>query len=322
MANIQEIADLAGVSIATVSRVINKHPYVRESTRQKVLRIMEELDYVPNANAISLKKGETHLIGIIATSFSSIIVTFVQAFIVFAERHGFNISLFITNEDPEKELVALEMLKRKQLDAILCLIRSNSWDIIESYAQYGPIVTWQRVLNEKLPSVFMEQYQIYFNGLEYLYSKGYRKILSVYPMTEGLNTRERIRAHRDFVQKHQLNANQFPHIEEKLSVPDGEELADWWISQKDRPDAIFCANDEVAAGLAKALRTSGFSIPGDLGIMGFNNSVPAQLLDLTTINYPVGLQAENAFIIICNKLNQTENALNSLEFTLVERKST
>lgn len=84
---------------------------------------------------------------------------------------------------------------------------------------------------------------------------------------------------------------------------------------------ILC-NDEVAAGLAKALRTSGFSIPGDLGIMGFNNSVPAQLLDLTTINYPVDLQAENAFIIIRNKLKQTENALNSLEFTLVERKST
>lgn len=322
VANIQEIARLAGVSTATVSRVINKHGYVSDLTRQKVLEIIEELDYVPNANAISLKKGKTRQIGIMTVSFSPIIINFVRAFTLFAEKNGFIVTLFITNGEPEKELIALEMLKRKQLDAIVCLIRSNEWDVIESYARYGPIVIWQRLQNENLPSVFMDQFHAYSTGLEYLHSKGYRKILSIYPMSKGLNTKERIRAHTEFVKKHNLMAYPFPHFEDKTLVRDGEELAKWWVSQEDRPDAIFCANDEVAAGLMTSLRRLGFSIPGDLGIMGFDNTEVAHLLDLTTIDYPIDQQAENAFLILQNKLNNTKNRLNTLTYKLVERSST
>lgn len=132
MANISEIARLAGVSTATISRVINRHPYVSESTRKKVIEIMEQLDYVPNGNAISLKKGATCLIGIVAVAFNPLLIRFIQAFTQSAEKHGFNITLFITNGQVEKELVALEMLKRKQLDAIVCVLRSNEWKVIRS----------------------------------------------------------------------------------------------------------------------------------------------------------------------------------------------
>ncbi|KGP77717.1 MULTISPECIES: LacI family DNA-binding transcriptional regulator [Paenibacillus] len=322
MANIQEIARLAGVSTATVSRVINNKKYVNDTTRSKILEIMKQLDYVPNANAISLKKGETHLIGIIAVGFSPIIVNFVRAFTLIAEKNGFNISLFITNGDPEKERIALEMLRRKQLDGLVCLIRSNEWSVIESYVQYGPIVTWQRLDHEKVPSVFMDQYQVYCDGLEYLYRKGYRKILCVYPMSKGLNTKERHRAHTEFLERYHLAESSFPCFEDKMSVHDGEEIAEWWIKQRDRPDAIFCSNDDVAAGLITVLRRSGFSIPGDLGVMGFDNSMLSHLLDITTIHYPIDQQAENAFVILHNQLTQAKNDLHSLSYRIIERAST
>ncbi len=322
VANIHDIARLAGVSTATVSRVINNRGYVSDLTKQRVLGIIQELDYVPNANAISLKKGKTRQIGIITVSFSPIIINFVRAFTLIAEKNGFNITLFITNEDAEKELVALEMLKRKQLDAIVCMIRSNDWNVIESYARYGPIVTWQRLQNENLPSVFMDQFHAYWTGLEHLHSKGYRKILNIYPMSKGLNTKERIRAHTEFIKKHNIMSYPFPHFEDKTVVRDGEEIAEWWVLQENRPDAIFCANDEVAAGLVTALRRLGFSIPGDLGIMGFDNTEVAHLLDLTTIDYPVVQQAENAFLILQNGWNNTSNKLNPLSYKLVERRST
>lgn len=322
MPNIQDIARLAGVSTATVSRVINKRGYVSALTRQKVLDIIKKLDYVPNANAISLKRGETRQIGIITTLFSPIIVQFVRAFSLIAEKNKFNITLFITNGDPAKEILALEMLRGKQLDGIACLIRSNTWEVIESYARYGPIVTWQRLQNEYLPSVFMDQFHAYQVGLEHLYAKGYRKILSVYPMSQGLNTKERIRAYSEFAQRYNLITDTFPHFEDKMAVQDGEELATWWLSQKYRPDAIFCANDEVAAGLMTSLKRLGFSIPGDVGILGFDNTEVAHLLDLTTINYPIDQQAENAFFILQNKLIHTNHLLNTLTYKLVERKST
>ncbi|WP_440108772.1 LacI family DNA-binding transcriptional regulator [Paenibacillus sp. QZ-Y1] len=321
MANISEIARLAGVSTATISRVINRHPHVSESTRKKVIEIMEQLDYVPNGNAISLKKGATCLIGIVAVAFNPLFIRFIQAFTQPAEKQGFNITLFITNGQVEKELVALEMLKRKQLDAIVCVLRSNEWNVIESYTKYGPIVTWQRLENSSIPSVFMDQYEAYGIGLEHLYLKGYRKILSVYPISNGLNTKERMRAYADFIAKYKLTV-EFPNFQDKIYVRDGEELARWWIAQTNRPDAIFCANDEVAAGFITQLRRTKFSVPGDVGIIGFDNTEVAHLLDLTTIHYPVDQQAENAFTIIQNMLDTTAKELIPLKYTLIERQST
>ncbi|MET3208326.1 UNVERIFIED_CONTAM: DNA-binding LacI/PurR family transcriptional regulator [Paenibacillus sp. PvR008] len=187
MANIHEIAKLAGVSSAAVSRVINNHPYVSEPTRQRVQEVIDRLDYVPNLNAISLKTGMTKLIGIISISFNDSLNLFVRGFTMYAQEHGFNIALFITNGDKERELEALEMLRRKQLDALVCMIRVNEWSVIEHYTKYGPIVTWQRVSIEAIPSVFMDQYQGYTLALEHLYARGYRKIVNVYGNMRGLN---------------------------------------------------------------------------------------------------------------------------------------
>lgn len=108
------------------------------------------------------------------------------------------------------------MFKRKQLDAIVCMIRSNEWDVIESYTRYGPIVTWQRLQNEYLPSVFMDQFHAYWTGLEHLHSKGYRKILSIYPTSKGLNTEVRIRAHSEFIIKHKLRT--YPFLISKIKL--------------------------------------------------------------------------------------------------------
>ncbi|MEK3737937.1 LacI family DNA-binding transcriptional regulator [Paenibacillus sp. FSL F4-0122] len=321
MTNIQEIARLAGVSTTTVSRVINQHPYVSETKRQKILEIIEHLDYVPNSSAKSLKKGMTRIIGVLTGTYTTLSTSFIQAFNTIAQKHGFNVMLFITNGDPQQELVALEMLRSKQLDALVCLFRTNEWNVIESYAKYGPIVTWQRLVSDTIPSVFMDQYQGYMLGLEYLYSKGYRRIANVFS-SKGLNTPERIRAYNDFAAKYQIKSNDFPDFHYKLSIFDGEEVARWWIEQTNRPDAIACSNDNVAAGLLTELRRAGFTAPVDVGILGFDNSELAHLLDLTTIHYPANDQAENAFLIILDMLGQPAPKPRLLEFELIERKST
>ncbi|MDQ0495492.1 DNA-binding LacI/PurR family transcriptional regulator [Paenibacillus brasilensis] len=149
MANIHEIAKLAGVSSVTVSHVINNHPYISESTRQRVQEVIDRLDYVPNLNAVSLKKGMTKLIGIVSISFNDALGLFVRGFTMYAQEHGFNIALFITNGVRDRELEALELLRRKQLDALVFMIRVNEWSVIEHYTKYGPIVTWQRVNIER-----------------------------------------------------------------------------------------------------------------------------------------------------------------------------
>ncbi|UQZ33442.1 LacI family transcriptional regulator [Paenibacillus sp. PK3_47] len=321
MTNIQEIARLAGVSTTTVSRVINQHPYVNEAKRKEILKIIEQLDYVPNSNAKSLKEGMTRIIGVLTGTHTTLSTAFIQAFNTSANKHGFNVMLFMTNGDRQQELTALEMLRSKQLDALICLFRTNEWSVIESYAKYGPIVTWQRLVSHTIPSVFMDQYQGYTLGLEYLYAKGYRRIANVFS-SKGLNTPERIRAYNDFADKYRLKANRFPDFHDKLTIYDGEEVARWWIRQNDRPDAIACSNDSVAAGLLTELRRAGFSAPRDVGILGFDNTELAHLLDLTTIHSPANKQAENAFYIILDMLGQPAPEVHTLEFELIERKST
>lgn len=263
----------------------------------------------------------TRIIGVMTGIHTNLSTSFIQAFNISAQKHGFHVMMFFTNGDCQQELIALEMLRSKQLDALVCLFRTNEWKVIESYAKYGPIVTWQRLVSDSIPSVFMDQYQGYMLGLEYLFSKGYRKIANVYS-SKGLNTPERIRAYKDFVAKHHLEANEFPDFHDKLTIYDGEEIARWWMNQTIRPDAIACSNDSVAAGLLTELRRAGYSSPTDIGILGFDNTEFAHLLDLTTVHYPANKQAENALFIILEMLGQSSPKSHSLAFELIERRST
>lgn len=321
MTNIREIARLAGVSTATVSRVLNNHPYVNEEKRRKVLELIDRLDYVPNSSATSLKKGMTRIVGVVSSLYTASSTSFIQAFSLIAQRHGFNIMIFLTDQDPGKEKVALEMLRSKQLDALVCLHRANEWNFIESYAKYGPIVTWQRLVSDRIPSVFMDQYEGYRLGLEHLHARGFRRILNVYS-SRGLNTPQRMRAYADFAAAHELGGSGHPDFHGKMSLEDGEELAHWWIDQSDPPDAIACSNDDVAAGLLTELRRRGVSVPGEVGILGFDNNNLARLLDLSTVHYPSDKQAENAFSILLDRLGQPAPKPHALAFELIARQST
>lgn len=322
LANINEIAKLAGVSNATVSRVINKQNYVSEQTRARVQAVIDELDYVPNLNAVSLKKGATKLIGIVAPTFSDSLNVFIRSFTVAAQEHGYNVTLFMTNINRDKELVALEMLRRKQIDALVLVIRSNDWETIEPYTKYGPIVTWQRVLNQKIPSVFMNQYDGYMLGLEHLYEKGYRRITNVYGVTSGLNTQSRMQAYLDFCNQHDLDPHAVRHFYGMGTRKQGEELVHWFKETQTKPDAFFTPNDYLAAGIVSEARRQNLSIPKDFAVCGFDDLELAHLLDITTIHYPIDKQAINAFTIIRNELDGTNDAIEELEFRLVIRQTT
>ncbi|EUJ31260.1 putative LacI family transcriptional regulator [Listeria floridensis FSL S10-1187] len=322
MANIQEIAKRAGVSSATVSRVINKRDYVSEETRIKVQAVIDELDYVPNLNAVSLKKGATKLIGIVAPMFMDSPGIFMQNFTNAAQEHGYNVTLFMTKGDQAKELEALEMLRRKQIDALVLVIRQNDWDVIAPYTKYGPIVTWQRVEHKQISSVFMDQYEGYTLGLEHLYQKGYRRICNVYGMTSGLNTQSRMQAYQDFCKRHDLNPHAVKQFYGMGSRAQGEELVHFFRTANDKPDAFFTPNDYLAAGIISEARRQHLKIPDDFAVCGFDDMEVAHLLDMTTIHYPIDKQALNAFTIIHNKLvDETEDLL-KLQFYLVERKTT
>lgn len=321
MANIKEIAKLAGVSSATVSRVINNNGYVSTELRKKVEDVIKRLDYVPNRNAISLKKGKTKIIGVISPILSDTLTVFIKSFIETAQNNSYNVSLFITGKSKEQEIFALEMLRKKQLDGIALIYRQNDWSVIKPYTKYGPIVTFQRVDIKEIPSVYMNHYEGYTLALEHLYDKGYRKISNLYGSLKGLNTKSRIKAYEDFCSRHSL-VPYHKNFYNVVSLEHGEEIAHWYLEEKDKPDAFAAVSDILASGLVSESKRLGLKIPEDFAVIGFDDIELAKILDLTTINYPISLQAYNAFIILYNKLQNTNKDLKILNFKLVVRNTT
>nr|WP_274521035.1 LacI family DNA-binding transcriptional regulator [Neobacillus niacini] len=119
MANIKDIAKLAGVSVSTVSRVLNNHPYVSEEKRKKVEKVIEELNFQQNLNAIHLVKGKTYTVGAIIPYIDHpYFQAMVGGIMENAFKHNFSVLCCATNYDQDEELKYLHMLKRKQLDGL------------------------------------------------------------------------------------------------------------------------------------------------------------------------------------------------------------
>ncbi|AHV98921.1 LacI family DNA-binding transcriptional regulator [Paenibacillus sabinae] len=322
MPTLDEIAKLSGYSKATVSRVLNQSPHVSPETREKILAIMKEKDYVPNRNAISLSKGQTQQIGMITMDLSELILRFMNSFVELSGRNGFQTIIYTTGGDQQKELQAFEDLKRKRVDALLILTSVNDTNIIASYCKYGPIVSWQRMDHPEIPSVAMNQYDGYALALEHLIERGYTRIANAFGRPGSINTRSRRLAYEHIMSKHSLPAAEKWYYSSIYSIRDGERVVQSLVEGTDRPDAILCANDLVAAGVLSEARRQRLDVPRGLAIVGFDDSELSRTLGITTVRNPIAGQAENAFLLLAPALLGRNPQLQPLSFSLVKRETT
>lgn len=322
MTNIKEIAKLSGVSPSTVSRVINNYPYVKEEKRAKVQAIIDQLDYVPNVNAINLIKGKTKQIGLVVPAVTDVILPFLNGFIDIAREHGYQNIIFTSNYDPTQELTAFESLKTKKLDAIVIIHCMNPVHVIEQYCKYGPIVSWQRIEHEEIASVYLDQYIGYSLALEHLIERGYKKITNAFGRTDSLNTKRRKQAYEEVMKKYHLPIIEEYQFSSIFTISHGEEVVRQLSTMSEKPDAILCPNDFVAAGIFAEAKKQRWSIPKDLAIVGFDDNEISRLLEITTVHNPIKEQAENAFRLLAKHLLDEEIPLLSPKFELVQRRTT
>src|SRR4051812_29456496 len=198
MTNIRDLAKIAGVSVTTVSRVLNNHPYVSEEKRHKVLAAIKESNYQPNINAVHLSMGKTFLVGVVVPfidhPYFSLLIKGIAAE---ALRHNYKLVLFQTNYEKDKELEALQMIKQKQIDGLIICSRISGWALIEEYLSYGPITLCEDTRGRDVSSTFVDHYQGFMTALEYLYQKGHRKIGYCIYRSSGTNSKKRALAYQD-----------------------------------------------------------------------------------------------------------------------------
>lgn len=322
MPTILDIAKYAGVSSATVSRVINSSGYVGEETRQIVEEAIDKLNYSPNKNAQHLRKGSTKNFAIISTQFNDTAVARINSFIATAYYFGYTTTLFVTNGDKQRELEAFDMLKSKQIDGIFLIYRSNDWSVLEEYADFGPVVTLHNVDSEQIPSVFIDHYEGHRLALDYLWETGCRHIYNLYGTATGLNTKRRIKAYTDFCMEKQIQPHDSAPFIHTISSEKVDDFIKWFEKQAVKPDAIVTHSDSIAALVVSRLRRKGVGIPDEVSVIGFDNIDVSDVMDMSTIDYGIEEQGRNACRLLLQRLAKPSDSLTPLSFKLIRRKTT
>ncbi len=288
MANIKDVAQMAGVSVATVSRVLNHHPYVSEDKKAAVLQAMEQANYNRNINAVHLSKGQTNLIGVVVPfSNHPYFGLLIEGIANEALRQNYKLVLFQTNYETDRELEALAMLKDKQIDALVICSRISPWHLIEEYLSYGPIVVCENTRGTNVSSTFVDHYGSFFQALEYLHSKGYRKIGYCLGRAMGANSDLRRTAYQDFLQKYKLAFNPNFVFYNCFNFEDGEHVLNRITEMESPPAALLISSDQVAAGILTCCKDRGMAVPKQLALLGFDNQPIAKIMNITTLEIPL-----------------------------------
>ncbi|WP_419888441.1 LacI family DNA-binding transcriptional regulator [Neobacillus niacini] len=301
MANIKDLAKMAGVSKTTVSRVLNNHPYVSEEKKNAVLKAIQSTNYQKNINAVHLSTGKTQLMGVVLPfSDHPYFAQLLKGIAKQAFNHNYKLVLFQTDYMESREREALQMLKQKQIDSLIICSRSCELSVIEEYLPFGQIVLCEVNKAKKLSSTYVDHYKIFFRALEYLYDKGHRKIGYCIGRKTGTNSSYREKAYRDFVKKYNMLFVPLYIIDECLYFEDGEKVIKQLKDMDTPPSAMLVTSDQVAAGIVTYCKTQNISIPDELAIIGFDNQPIAKMMNITTIEIPLEEMGKNLFLQAVN----------------------
>lgn len=314
MANIKDIAKRAGVSVATVSRVLNDHPYVSDEKRNRVEQVIEELEFHQNLNAIHLVKGKTLTVGVIIPYIDQpYFQAMVGGIMDNAFIHNYSVLCCPTSYDKAEELKYLDMLRGKHVDGLIICSRSNDWDTITPYTAYGPIISCEQF--EKLPCAYTDHYDLFTTGIHYLIEQGHRKIGYCTGRRYSLSSKMRYAAFETALTEMNQPIQDSWIFTDCYTREDGKRVINKLRDLKRIPTAILTNGDEVAAGMIFQAKRIGLQIPEELSIMGFDNNPMSEALGLTTLDSNIKQIGAQAFKLFYTNSNDQIK----IPFNLVKR---
>ena len=293
--SIKEVAQLAGVSIATVSRCINNPEKVTEKTRLKVQDAIAETGYAPNTLAQSFRRGRTNLIMVVLPSIGDPFFTAVMRGIrTAAKARGYSV---LIEETQFNTMTADEIgakLASKQTDGIILLASMSPFgtDILSASSRRRlPIVVGcEKVSSDlaDLPSVHIDNVAAAKDATNYLIAQGHEKIGMIYGQKSSLLTKDRELGYRAAMKQARLPIQSGWVAEGQLTINGARQATRELLDHNDRPTAIFCANDEMAIGCLHEIKAAGLKVPDDISVIGFDDIRYAEVTDppLTTISQP------------------------------------
>lgn len=313
--SIKEVAKIAGVSIATVSRYLNSPEHVRDKTRRKVQEAIRQTGYAPNTLARNFRRGRTSLVVVVLPSVGDPFFSGVMRGIWrVADEEGYSILIRETQFNTHEFDEYSDIVFSKQADGIVLLASISPFmeGVVQSPALGSgngipPIVIGCETVAPQLshfPSVRVDNALAAGDVTRHLIALGHQRIAFISGLRSSLLTRDRERGYRDAMSAAGLDVAANWVVEGRQTLDGAREAARKLLALNPRPTAIFCANDEMAMGAMHEIRRAGLRIPQDISIAGFDDIRYAQIQDppLTTIAQPSETIGERTMRRLCRAI--------------------
>jgi LacI family transcriptional regulator len=330
MPTMKEVADRAGVSVATVSRVVNQSGYVRVTLQERVREAMRDLRYHPSALARSLRRQETLTIGLLLPQldqpfFSRVAFVIMQALF----KRNYRTLVCSSEEDPAQEDAYIDMLIRQRVDGVIVAPTGQNQSTRSFVEQGVPVVLFDRDLPSlNVSKVFGDHRRGGYLALKYLIDLGHKQIAIVGKDDTAASLAWRLEGAEHALAEAGLEGKVYlEHLDSDAdSYSAGYDIAKRILSAPNRPTAIFAVTDVSAVGAMRGAAEVGLKVPGDVSIIGYDDIPLARLCipALTTIAQPTDAMGQKAVDILMAAMGKTNpppvEAV--LETHLVVREST
>lgn len=323
--SIFDVAKKSGLSVVTVSRVLNNSTSVRENNKEKVLQAMKELDYRPNASARSLASGKTGIIGLTLTTLHDTVLDAVVKEIndSLAEQ-GYFLALSISQGDDES--YHRSMFQEDRVDGVILLspIHSEIYVMELKRRKIPFVILDDQQQNTSVSSVLVNNYKGGYDATKHLIELGHTEIAHISGPAPLSSSRERERGYRFALEEAGLKP--FSIEQGSYDIPSGYNIAKQWIESGRLPTAVFAADDFMALGVMDAFKNERIRIPDDVSVVGFDDQIYAQEFhpSLTTIRQPFEKIGRQGVDILLKMIKDPSKRNVTMEFdpTLILREST
>lgn len=306
MANIKDVAKLAGVSISTVSRVVNKSTGVTEKKSNAVLRAMQELNYQPNSFAKALVCNKSNLLGLVVSDLSDpFFGHFLQAVESISRKNSKQILVRSGGKSAEQEREAINSLINSRCDALI--IHSHyltDHQLMELFDGHSPTV----LVNRKIPDianqcVFISNRELSLYAVNHLQSHGHKEIALILPKRESFETLELHQGYKDGLALQGVIYNNNQVTESMPSVEGGYQATMALLDRHSFFSALLVCDERMAAGCLKALTERKIRVPGDISLIGIGSGYLSKALypELSLIKHPIkkiGLKAARLALLL------------------------
>jgi LacI family purine nucleotide synthesis repressor len=324
---IYDVAKEASVSIATVSKVINNNGRISEKTKKKVLEVMKELDYQPSTVAVALTGKRTFTIGVLLPDIANpFFAEVARALENEARQNGYTIILCSTDYQWEREHDYLELLVKKQVDGIIIATEPKDLKKFKNLQSRNiPFIMFSfdhLALNSHV--VTTDDIRGGYLAGRYLLEKGHRSF-AVITEPQRASGQLRLQGFKQSLVDEGFNLNSVTVINAISKLDEAKKAAKQTLELENRPTAVFATTDLIAVCLINEARKAKLSIPHDISIIGFDNTIHAEIADpgLTTIAQPIPDLARYAIQQLMESIEKPGGSSHRIMLapTLVERES-